>query len=114
MNTFTSERINNALDESRSFLRGKRREPLLTVHTSPDYRQETDSDVIVAKACVQIRADAASGEPHLLPTFWADFGTISTAKLWGGKILSASSGGGHRAGGRGNQRSRQAGGTAIV
>jgi hypothetical protein len=86
MNSVTPERINQTLDVFRAFLRGDRREPLLTVHAAPDYRQETNPDVMVEKACVQIRADAASGEPHVLPTFWAD--------LWGGTILPGSDGGG--------------------
>ncbi len=94
MNYFTPDRINETLDVFRAFLRGERREPLITVHAVPDYRQETDPDIIVDKACAQIRADAASGEPHVLPTFWADFGTVSTAKLWGGKVIQASNGGG--------------------
>ncbi len=91
---FTLERINQTLDIFRAFLRGERREPLLSVHAVPDYRQETNPEVMVEKACAQIRADAASNEPHILPTFWADFGTISTPKLWGGKIMPASGGGG--------------------
>ena len=94
IDSFSDERIARTLDDFRAFLRGERCEPLLTVHVSPDYRQETDPDLIVEKACAQIRADAASGEPHVLPTFWADFGTISTAKMWGGKIMPASDGGG--------------------
>ena len=94
MSGFSPERINQALDVFRAFLRGDRREPLLTVHAAPDYRQETDPDIMVEKACAQIRADAASGEPYVLPTFWADFGTISTAKMWGGTIMPASDGGG--------------------
>ena len=94
MNTFTPDRINQTLEVFRAFLRGERRAPVLTAHSALTYRQETDPDVIVAKACEQIRADAASGEPHVLPTFWPDFGTISTAKLWGGTIVPAASGGG--------------------
>lgn len=94
MNTFTPERISQTLDVFRAFLRGETRGPLLTVHAAPDYRQEPDPEVIVERACAQIRADAASDEPHVLPTFWADFGTVSTARLWGGRLMPARDGGG--------------------
>ena len=94
MNTFTSERINQTLDVFRGFLCGDRREPLLTVHAALDYRQQPDPETMVEGACAQIAADAASNEPHVLPTFWPDFGTISTAKMWGGKVMHASNGGG--------------------
>ena len=95
MNTqFSPERIANALNDFRALLNGDRREPLVTLHALPNYRAETDPEVMVEKACAQIRADAASQEPHVLPTFWADFGTVSTAKLWGGKVIPAPENGG--------------------
>ena len=73
------QRIDSALDSFRSFWRGDSRSPLLSIHAEPDYRQEPDEARMVARACAQIAADAASGESHILPTFWPDFGTISTA-----------------------------------
>ena len=94
MDCFTRDRINQTLDVFRAFLRGERREPLLTVHAPLDYRQNPDPEKLVEGACAQIAADAVSGEPHVLPTFWPDFGTVSTAKLWGGKVMQASNGGG--------------------
>ncbi len=91
---FTQSRIDFALEEFRAFLDGRRRTPLVTVHAPPDYRQETDAETMVAKACAQIQADGRSAEPFVLPTFWADFGTISTAALWGGRKIPAQDGGG--------------------
>lgn len=90
---FTSERIAAALDAFRAFVRGERRAPILSVYAPVSYRQEPDEDVMVEKACAAIRADGASGEPFVLPTFWADFGTISTAALWGGEMIPARDGG---------------------
>jgi hypothetical protein len=91
---FTQERIAAALDGFRRFLSGERRAPLLSVYTPPGYRQNPDPEVMVAGACAAIRADAASGERHILPTFWPDFGTVSTAALWGGERIPAADGGG--------------------
>ncbi len=94
MKGFSEERIEAALQECRDFLSGKRRNALVTVHHQPSYRQQTDPEKMVEQACACIRADAASDEPHIVPAFWADFGTISTARLWGGKELVARDGGG--------------------
>lgn len=91
---FDPQRIDRALEAFRAFWRGESAVPLLSVHCGPDYRQEPDEDRMVAKACAQIAADAASGEAHILPTFWPDFGTISTARMWGGNLLQARDGGG--------------------
>ena len=60
---------------------------MVSVYTRPDYRQDTDPDRIVTRACECIRADMASGEEDILPTFWPDFGTVSTAAMWGGAII---------------------------
>ena len=92
--SFSTERIDQTLERFRAFLRGDQREALVTVHAAFEYRQNPDPESVVAGACAQIQADAAAVEPDVLPTFWPDFGTISTAKLWGGKILTASHGGG--------------------
>ena len=91
---FLAERIDQTLNRFRAFLCGDQREPLVTVHAALEYRQNPDPESVVAGACAQIQADAASREPDVLPTFWPDFGTISTAKLWGGKVLAAAHGGG--------------------
>lgn len=94
MTGFTPERIDTALQRFRDLLSGARREAVVTVHHEPSYRQQTDPEKMVAAACACIRADGASGEPDILPTFWPDFGTISTARLWGGSETHAHDGGG--------------------
>ena len=54
MNTFTPERINQTLDVFRAFLRGERREPLLTVHA--EYPSLADFCRELAKReCAQAR-----------------------------------------------------------
>ena len=93
---FLAERIDQTLNRFRAFLCGDQREPLVTVHAALEYRQNPDPESVVAGACAQIQADAASREPDVLPTFWPDFGTISTEKLWGGKVMAAAHGGGGR------------------
>ncbi len=94
MTGFTPERIETAMQRFRDLLSGARREAVVTVHHSPTYRQQTDLERMVAEACACIRADGASGEPDVVPTFWPDFGTISTARLWGGTEKEAHDGGG--------------------
>jgi hypothetical protein len=90
---FGKDRIDRALRRFRAFLNGESREPILSVYHNPVYRQEADPETMVAKACEVIRADGASGEPDILPTFIPDFGTISTAALYGGRRIPARHGG---------------------
>ncbi len=91
---FTPERIDAALAHFRQFFRSERTAPLFSLYTQPDYRQLADREALVTRACACIQADAAGGEPDILPTFWPDFGTVSTAALWGGTVIPASEGGG--------------------
>ncbi len=93
MTGFTQERIDTALQRFRDLLSGARREAVVTVHHSPAYRQQTAPARMVEEACACIRADGASGEPDIVPTFWPDFGTVSTARLWGGDETGAHDGG---------------------
>ena len=86
---FTTERIQAALTAFRRFLSGENGGTLLSVYSSTAYRQEPDFELMIDGACAAIRADGASGEPYSLPTVWPDFGTVSTAALWGGKIIPA-------------------------
>lgn len=82
------------LDRMRDFLNGRSRAPLVSIYRQPDYRQQPDRDRMVARACEVIRADRASGEPDILPAFFPDFGTISTAALYGGRRIPAGPDGG--------------------
>ena len=84
---FTSGRIQEAMSKARSFWLGESSEPMVSVYTQPTYRQNPDPDVLVEEACRCIRADAASGREEILPCFWPDFGTVSTAAMWGGEII---------------------------
>ena len=65
---------------------------------SPDYRQLFDHakpnvEAVADAAVDYIRADVESGDELVLPTLYCDFGTISTAKLYGGRVISAPEGG---------------------
>jgi len=90
---FSAERIENTRQRFRSFLEGESRAPIVSVYHDPVYRQEKDAETMVEKACEVIRADGASDEQEILPTFIPDFGTISTAALYGGKRISPHDGG---------------------
>src|SRR3990172_4218145 len=84
---FTRERIEAALARSRAFWRGERGEPMVSVYTPPTYRQSADDATSIDLATASIQADGASGEADVLPCYWPDFGTISTAKIWGGRVI---------------------------
>jgi len=84
---FTPERIERALAAYRAFWRGQTSRPLVSIYHQPTYRQAFDDEKVIAGAVECIRADAASGAEAILPTFWPDFGTISTAKMWGGRVI---------------------------
>jgi len=86
---FTTERIQGALTAFRRFLSSESGGTLLSGYSSTAYRQEPDFELMIEGACAAIQADGASGEPYILPTVWPDFGTVSTAALWGGKIIPA-------------------------
>lgn len=65
---------------------------------SPDYRQLFDYakpnlEALADAAVEYIRADIESGDELVLPTIYCDFGTISTARLYGGKIIPPPEGG---------------------
>ncbi|MDA0323720.1 MAG: hypothetical protein O2923_13555 [Verrucomicrobia bacterium] len=87
------------LSDAAAYWRGDIRGPRLSVVAEPTYRQLFDHTrpdlAAVADGAVEcIRADLASGETHVVPTVYADFGTISTAKLYGGTVIPPHDGGG--------------------
>lgn len=84
---FTQERVALALARARGFWLGETRAPRISLYHSPSYRQAADEETLIAGAVECIRKDGASGEPDILPCFWPDFGTISTARMWGGKVI---------------------------
>lgn len=52
-----------------------------------------DTAKLVERACEVIRADAASDTADIIPSFFPDFGTVSTAAMYGGKLIPAADGG---------------------
>ncbi len=87
--------MKTALDNIRDFLNGKTPH-LLSVHHDPGYyRQCPDNTLYVERACEVIRKDmAAPASDNVLPSFYPDYGTISTAAVYGGKRIPARDGGG--------------------
>lgn len=84
---FSAARIAEAQARFKAFWLGENSEPLVSVYSQLGYRQETDPAKMVAAACASIRADGALAEPEILPCFWPDFGTITTARMWGGEVI---------------------------
>lgn len=86
------------LARAAAYWRGERTGPELSVVAEPTYRQMLDCQqpnlaAVADAAAVVCRADAANGEPLVLPCVYSDFGTISTARLYGGKVLPPRDGG---------------------
>ncbi len=82
-----------------AFWRGERTEPVLSLVAEPAYRQMLTHDNMnldsVADAAVEcIKKDIESDEKWVLPAIYADFGTISTARLYGGRVIPPMEGGG--------------------
>jgi len=86
---FDPQKNSHTIDRFRRFWRAELTEPLISLYTRPDYRQIGNDDEIVTRACACIREDEQSGRDDILPCFWPDFGTISTAAIWGGTIIAA-------------------------
>ena len=84
---FAGDRIARARERFRAFWLGEDPRAVVSIYEPPAYRQEPDADRMVAGAVAAIEADLAGGEEEILPCFWPDFGTISTAKMWGGKVM---------------------------
>jgi hypothetical protein len=91
---FSKDRIARTLRRARDFWHGVERGPMFSLLAAPGYRQEPDPDRMVEQACEVIRRDAASGAEDVLPTFFPDFGTVSTSALYGGRRIPGRDGGG--------------------
>jgi len=85
----SAENTARTLTKFREFWHGRVTESLVSVYTPPEYRQQADPDKLVAMACETIEKDRNSGEENVLPSFWPDFGTVTTAAMWGGRIIPA-------------------------
>lgn len=90
--------VSQTLETISAFWRSERTGPLLSLLVEPTYRQMLDHQApdleAVADSAVEcIRADVASGAENVVPTVYADFGTISTAKLFGGAVIPPPEGG---------------------
>jgi hypothetical protein len=90
---FSPDRIEETLARMRAFLAGDERGPLLSLYHEPTYRQEADEETMLAEAAAVIRKDGASPEPDILPVFAPDFGTVSTAAVYGGRRIRPRDGG---------------------
>ena len=86
---FTQDRIDRALRKFDDFWRGRSSEPMVSIYNQPSYRQVFDEEKMVSMAVECIRKDAAGNAEEILPCFWPDFGTVSTARMWGGEIIPA-------------------------
>lgn len=89
---FGEKRILADLQTVRDFWRGKGRYLVSIYASSENYRQNFDLEKALPQAVRQLELQA-----HLpginLPSFYPDWGTISTAKYWGGKVQFDSTGG---------------------
>ncbi len=86
---FSDERIARALDRANDFWDARDNSPRVSIYTEPVYRQEQDAAKMLDLAEQCIWKDAETREEDILPSFWPDFGTISTARFWGGEIIPA-------------------------
>jgi hypothetical protein len=78
-------------DRVRAFWDGAGRYIISVYSTQHNYRQVFDGDVIVREAPRHLRAQADL--PGLnMPSLYADWGTVSTAKYWGGTVRFDSTG----------------------
>jgi hypothetical protein len=79
------------LDRVRTFWRGEGRYVVSVYSTQHNYRQVFDGGVIIEEAPRHLQAQAEL--PGLnLPSLYADWGTVSTAKYWGGTAQFDSTG----------------------
>jgi hypothetical protein len=81
-----------SVDTYAPYWHGEQTGALATFVSPPAYRQIFDHarpnlQTVADGAVACIREDLASGEANILPVIYCDFGTISTAKLYGGKVI---------------------------
>ncbi|MHB9134160.1 MAG: uroporphyrinogen decarboxylase/cobalamine-independent methonine synthase family protein [Armatimonadota bacterium] len=89
---YGAERYADDLERVRRFWQGEGRVIISCNSSHAPYRQLFDDQKILDNACANLQHQA--GLPGVnLPSFFPDFGTISTAKYWGGEAHFDSTGG---------------------
>ena len=86
------------LDNYTAFWSGELTGARFSIVAEPLYRQlfdhhHTNLEAVADAAVECINADLNSGEEFILPTLCCDFGTISMAKMYGGKVIPPPEGG---------------------
>ncbi len=89
---FGADVLDERLDRIRRFWGGEGRYLVTVQSTTASYRQCFDDETIVARALENLEHQATLPGVNL-PTFFPDFGTVSTAKHWGGEPHFDSTGG---------------------
>jgi hypothetical protein len=92
LSLYGEDRYNQTLDRITRFWRGEGRCLLSVVTWEAGYRQTFDDAVILERAPEHLRRMAELPGVQM-PFLFADFGTISTAKYWGGTAHFDSTGG---------------------
>ena len=86
--------MQTAIQNIRDFF-DRKTQHLVSVHHDPNYRQIADERRMLERACETIRMDMdAPASDNVLPAFYPDFGTVSTAAIYGGRRIPARDGGG--------------------
>jgi hypothetical protein len=80
------------LDRVQRFWQGEERALVSVYSTAHEYRQCFDDGTILAQAPLHLQAQARLPGMNL-PSLFCDWGTVSTAKYWGGKVQFDSTGG---------------------
>ncbi len=82
---FGEQRYSRQIEQVRSFWAGRGRAIVSVYPEKCDYRQVFDEQQMLRDAPKHLKAQAEM--PGIsLPNVWADFGTISTARYWGGLV----------------------------
>ncbi|NQU39718.1 MAG: hypothetical protein HQ523_07180 [Lentisphaerae bacterium] len=89
---FGTDEYNARLERIRAFWSGNERFMVSVNASAHPYRQIFDPAIILEKAGLNLEAQASLPGVNM-PAFFADFGTVSTAKYWGGAPRFDSTGG---------------------
>lgn len=88
---FGQDRIEANLQKIRRFWTGQERYIISITSPKDFYRQDPDPQEMVRKAVLNLEHQAQLPGTNI-PTLCADFGTVSTAKYWGGRAYRDSTG----------------------
>ncbi len=92
LSLFGEQRYTRTLDQITRFWRGEGRVMMTVINWADGYRQRFDDAVILENAPKHLATMAALPGAQM-PFLFADFGTVSTAKYWGGAAHFDSTGG---------------------